>query len=197
MSSKDLKVAGILSLAWMIVAGAESVGSAQPGAAHPSVQPARGAWISWRKDDEDLLELRRVNLSVNPLGPAIGLYSASLAVAVSQHLALRGDFSTFDMDDDVQFGDNDPNDSNFTEVGVGLTFYPRHTFQGLFIEPGVITRRFGGDSTLTGPQLLVGWHWSFSNGFNVAAAIGGVLDLDMEGESENPLNGTFRVGYAF
>lgn len=201
------KGARALALASLAITAASSTGSAQPAppsaapqmpatsvatatsSVNPPSQPAQSGSPSQRP------RLRRVNLSVSPLGPAIGLYSASLAVAMSRHLALRGELSIFNMYD-VEIGDNDPNESNFTEYGLGLAIYQRRTFQGPFIEPGVITRQFRHGTTLTGPQLLAGWHWSFSNGLNVAAAIGAVIDLDTEGEDENPINGFFRVGYA-
>ena len=60
--------------------------------------------------------------------------------------------------------------------------------------------------TFIGPEVLVGWHWTFDSGFNVAAAIGATRNMtarttDAYGEDDgwhDPMpTGYMRVGYAF
>jgi hypothetical protein len=50
-------------------------------------------------------------------------------------------------------------------------------YDGFFFEPGV--RVFGGQSTdinsgsmFYGPQTMLGWHWIWDSGFNIALAAG-------------------------
>lgn len=145
---------------------------------------------------------RRTNLSTNPIGWMLGIYGVSLSYGISSHLAVRGDVNYFDpIGDDGVTG---------YEVGAGLPIYFRRTYSGLFLEPGAIIRRFsdeGGnfddDNTTVGPQILVGWHWMWDSGLNVAAAFGvgrnwSQDDTESDYDDEEPfVNGYLRFGYAF
>jgi hypothetical protein len=100
------------------------------------------------------------------------------------------------------------------ELGVGVPIYFRRTYQGVFLEPGIILRRSWSDyddyddspDTEAGPQILVGWHWTWDSGLNVAAAIGAGRDIAgcqseceyyEENDEEPFVNGYLRFGYAF
>ena len=54
-----------------------------------------------------------------------------------------------------------------------------------------------------GPQVLVGWHWSWDSGLNVAAAFGAGRNIAAEDNSEDFdsdeifANGYLRFGYQF
>lgn len=150
--------------------------------------------------------LRRTNLSINPVGLLMDIYSASLSFAISDRVAIRGDISRYQSEDlDA-----------FTEAGIGLPLYLHHAYDGLFVEPGFITREWSDGDETRGPQMLVGWHVSYDSGWNMAAAIGlgrdlavrehlddtpdglyGTRDYESSEADEVFFNGYFRVGYAF
>ena len=89
------------------------------------------------------------------------------------------------------------------EVGVGVPIYFRRTYQGVFLEPGIISRRFDSEGetvvTAAGPQMLVGWHWTWDSGLNVAIAGGLGRNWSTDSEYEEKIfgNGYLRFGYAF
>jgi hypothetical protein len=150
---------------------------------------------------------KKTIISTNPLGWIYGAYGVSVSHALNDHIAVRGDvnyLSNF-LDDDV----------TGLEVGVGAPIYFRRTYQGVFLEPGLISRRLsqscggcsssGGDTmetaTTFGPQMLIGWHWTWDSGLNVAVA-GGVgrnwsSSDSALGEEKLFGNGYLRFGYAF
>ena len=145
---------------------------------------------------------RRTNISTNPIGWMLGIYGLSLSYGISDHLAVRGDVNYFDP-----IGDDD---AKGYELGAGLPIYFRRTYSGLFLEPGAIIRRFSDssgefddDNTTIGPQILVGWHWMWDSGLNVAAAFGvgrnwSQEDTESDYDDEEPfVNGYLRFGYAF
>lgn len=139
---------------------------------------------------------RKWNVSTNPVGLVVGSYGASLSYAFSEHIALRGDLNYYDPVESDESG---------FEVGIGAPIYLRKMYSGLFLEPGVISRKLssGGESTTeVGPQVLVGYHWYWDSGFNVAVAagVGRNWSADDEGEAAEPElfpNGYLRFGYAF
>ena len=136
---------------------------------------------------------KRPTLMANPIGPMFGLYSVSLSYALSQRVAIRGDVSIGEADN-----------KSGMELGVGFPIYFKKMYSGFFLEPGLIVRSYsdesydGGDSVV-GPQMLVGWHWSWDSGLNVSAAFGAGRDLkDETGYGDIAFaNGYFRVGYLF
>jgi hypothetical protein len=147
---------------------------------------------------------KRTNISTNPIGWMLGSYGVSVSYGLNDHIALRGDVNYISnyLDDD----------STGMEVGVGAPIYFRRTYQGVFLEPGFISRRFESrdwcdfDCTSTtsttvttaGPQMLVGWHWTWDSGLNVAIAGGVGRNWASEDSYDKVFpNGYLRFGYAF
>jgi hypothetical protein len=158
----------------------------------------RGTPVPVGEHNEYYYRYRRINLSTNPLGWMLGIYGVSASYGLTNHIALRGDVNYFDFlgGDETGF-----------EFGAGLPIYFRRTYSGVFLEPGFIVRQFGeeqNDITTLGPQVLVGWHWMWDSGLNLAIAAGvGRNWSDEESEftdydEEEPfVNGYLRFGYAF
>jgi hypothetical protein len=200
-------------LASAILAGAAGTAVAQPStAAAPGEAPQTHDWnevnhvngqlVPVGETNSYLKDYRRTNISSNPIGWMVGFYGISASYGINNHVAIRADANYIS-----------PVDSNLTmtEIGIGAPLYLRRTYQGAFIEPGLIVRHSeyddGGDyhedgETTVGPQVLFGWHWTWDSGFNVAMAAGLGRDLSDEGDDEYAsddvfFNGYFRVGYAF
>jgi hypothetical protein len=197
-------------LASALLAGAAGTAVAQPSTtAAPGEAPQTHDWnevnhvngqlVPVGETNSYLKDYRRTNISSNPIGWMVGFYGISGSYGINEHVAIRADANYIR-----------PVDSNFemVELGVGAPLYLRRTYQGAFIEPGLIYRHSestyegGSDSSTTvGPQVLFGWHWTWDSGFNVAAAAGLGRDLsDSEEEYDSEevfFNGYFRVGYAF
>ncbi|HVV84351.1 MAG TPA: DUF3575 domain-containing protein [Kofleriaceae bacterium] len=153
------------------------------------------------------LSYKRTNISTNPIGWIYGSYGVSVSYGVNNHVALRADVNYLSsyLDEDV----------TGMEVGVGVPLYFRRTYQGPFLEPGFISRRFeskdcgclesesaGGSSSETsttyGPQMLVGWHWTWDSGLNIAVAGGVGRNWGSQDEYNKIFpNGYLRFGYAF
>jgi hypothetical protein len=169
-----------------------------------------------------LYEFKRTIISTDPLGWIIGMYGISGSYAIDDHIAIRGELDYI----------SPPSDSGgatetIVEADVGLPIYFRRTYQGAFLEPGLVMRHTettspvynsssGGytsgtttDSTdAFGPQVLVGWHWTWESGLNIAVAAGVGRNLnykqtyDQYGYASNSgdpyiANGYLRFGYAF
>jgi Protein of unknown function (DUF3575) len=147
---------------------------------------------------------KRTNVSTNPIAWMYGSYGLSVAYGLNNHIAVRGDLNYIDG----LFGSN----SKGVEIGVGLPIYFRRTYQGVFLEPGFISRQSsytcdscsasGADTSDTvstyGPQMLVGWHWTWDSGLNVAVAGGIGRNWASENDYDEVLpNGYLRFGYAF
>jgi hypothetical protein len=107
-------------------------------------------------------------------------------------VAIRGDIN-YMAPDDFTTG---------AELGIGRPLYFRRTYQGPFVEPGVIMRSFSSDASTAntaGPQMLVGWHWTYESGWNLAIAlgVGRNFSSSSNGSDSEPFpNGYFRIGYA-
>ncbi len=201
----------LLSIA-LLAAFATTV-SAQPSTADaPTAQThgwndvshINGQLVPVGESNSYVKEFRRTNVSTNPIGLITGFYGLSASYAINNHVAIRGDVNYYR-----------PIETDMTgfELGIGAPIYLRRTYQGAFIEPGLIVRRTqsegayeSGASTTVGPQVLFGWHWTWDSGLNVAAAFGAGRDMvdDSEpsdeyssDESDLFVNGYFRVGYSF
>jgi hypothetical protein len=152
---------------------------------------------------------QHTNIAVDPFGPFVGYYDASITHAISQNIAVSGSLAVWTMENGSHTG--------YQATG-SLPIFFRRTFSGPYLEPGLITRSSSysdpyacsgcaSDSTSHswfGPELLFGWQWTFDSGLNIAMAAGvakratdSSSDMTTSSSSGNEANGYFRVGYAF
>jgi hypothetical protein len=168
-----------------------------------NVNHINGQLVKVGEKGDYLIKFKKTNVATNPIGYLFGFYGLSVSHALSNHVALRLDANLFNIEDTSGY-----------EFGVSLPIYFRRTYSGPFFEPGLITRGFrdnydyaydcydcGSDTeTMTGPEMLFGWHWIFDSGLNVAMAFGAARDLssdDMDYDVDVQPAGYFRIGYAF
>jgi hypothetical protein len=141
------------------------------------------------------------NFSLNPVGLTMGWYSASLSYKIHPNLVLRGDAELIAPVDTETLG---------FEVGVGAPIFLRRAYDGPFVEPGFALRKVDwtdedGHERHTeqyGPQVLLGYSWTWDSRLTASIALGGGRNLSDQGDgvdkaSSNFLNGYFRVGYSF
>ena len=167
------------------------------------VSHVNGTLVKVGERGDYLYKFKKTNIATNPIGLLVGLYDFSVTHALSQNLALSG--SIMHVDDE------------FTQFAATMPIYFKRTYSGPFIEPGLLVRSekrysydcydcsYGGGyygeemtSSWTGPQMLLGWHWTFDSGLNLAAAFGVAKRLNSDNDyNETEANGYFRVGYAF
>ncbi len=174
-----------------------------------NVNHINGQLVPVGQENDYLKKYKRWNVSTNPLGWIWGSYGVSVSYGLNQNIAIRGDVNYYSPP-----GQNSDYKVSGVEVGVGLPIYFRRTYQGLFLEPGIISRTFKdsyscdgcsstGETTNTtfGPQVLVGWHWTWSSGLNFAIAAGAGRNWSAKdteyGSDEVFPNGYMRFGYAF
>lgn len=154
------------------------------------------------------LSYPRFNISTNPMGMIVGSYGVSVSYSLGRNVALRADLNYFNEFDSSKEG---------FEVGAGVPIYFRKVYSGLFLEPGVMVRRStidleslgeeetqrSGSATRVGPQVLVGYHWIWDSGLNIAVAAGvgrnfnAEDDAPFDNDEELFANGYLRIGYAF
>ncbi|MBK7535933.1 MAG: hypothetical protein IPI49_11340 [Myxococcales bacterium] len=151
-----------------------------------NVSHVNGTPVPVGERNDYLIKFKRTIISANPIAWMVEIYGVSVSVALSNNVAIHGDITAFGNEG--------------TELSVGVPIYLRRTFQGPFLEPGLLTRTFDGSEESTGPIMLLGWHWMYESGFNLAAAFGLGRDLSDSDEysSDQPFPaGYMRVGYAF
>lgn len=145
----------------------------------------------------DSHKFRPVNIAVNPIGLIVGMYGVSVSVAVTEQIAIRGEFTAYNLVD---------SESSGTELDVGVPFYFKKMYSGFFVEPGIMYRSmdsgYGDADVEFGPQALVGWHWSWDSGFNVVVAGGAGRNFNSQedewgGSNTLFVNGYFKVGKQF
>ena len=196
MSFHKLSVLGSL-LFFTSVAQAQSDGPPPPPPAPGTVSQINGIPIKVGERNEYVYTFKPWNVSANPIGWIMGIYGVSLSYGFHPNVAIHADVTYYN-----------PIDSDYSamEVSAGLPIYFRRTYQGIFLEPGLVVRTPSDDSVgserVFGPQALVGWHWTWDSGFNVAAAIGAGRNLShtSDGESSGEelfVNGYLRFGYSF
>lgn len=173
-----------------------------------NVSHINGTLVPVGEKNQYLLEQKRkLNISTNPIGWMFGFYGVSASYALSNNIAIRGDVNVFSLDGTKGY-----------EYGISLPIYFKRTYQGPFLEPGIIARGFSNtydsscydcssydsnDDSMVGPEILFGWHWSFDSGLNVAAAFGAARNMnakmDQYGSTTDEVTpaGYFRIGYAF
>ncbi len=175
----------------------------------PNLSTIHGQLVPVGEHNEYKYRFRPFNLSTNPIGAMLGLYSISASYGISQNVALRADFTYADP---IDRGGG--SSKTWTQMGVSAPIYLRRTYQGAFVEPGFVSRETqrhedytGAPTTATttemGPEVLVGWHWTWDSGLNIAFAFGAGRNLKYDEKndsySNDPLiyDGYLRVGYAF
>ncbi len=151
---------------------------------------------------EDRSRAETTFVGVNPIGWLGGWFGFGVTHRVHDRAAIHVDAAS--VSNDFAHG---------WEVIAGVPLYVSGAFDGPFVEPALIARRArsgffcdGGpecpSENLTGPALMLGWHWTYDPGFSVAAAVGGAYDV---GDSVEPmleigagieLTAYLRVGYA-
>ncbi len=137
--------------------------------------------------NEYLYEFRKTMISANPVAWMFEIYGISISHALSDNIALHGDITLYSGDM-----------GNGTEMSLGLPIYLRRAYQGPFCEPGVLMRRSERDGSAFGPQVLLGWQWTYDSGWSLAVAGGVARDVSGNDEyTELMPNGYVRMGYAF
>ncbi len=167
-----------------------------------NVSHINGTLVKVGEKSDYIIKYRKLNISTNPIGWIVGIYGVSASYALGQNVAIRGDANYFSMDNERGY-----------EVGVSAPIYFRRVYSGPFIEPGIVARGFenvndyaydcydcssSSGSTLVGPEMLFGWHWTFDSGLNIAAAFGAARNMsgDANSSSDPEPVGYFRIGYA-
>ncbi len=198
---------GAVAPAPVVAAPSAAPIAAGPGAIDPDVSQINGHPVPVGTHNEYRYSFRKTNIAVNPIGWMIGIYGVSASHALSNNIAIRGDVTAY-VD---AFGDSG---ESGVEVGLSAPIYLRRTYQGPFVEPGILVRSMndnncydayssssgcGSTASQMGPQILVGYHVSYDSGFNMAAAFGVQRDLNASSEYGDDIlpAGYFRVGYAF
>jgi hypothetical protein len=173
-----------------------------------NVSNINGQLVKVGESNEYLKSYKKWNVSTNPVGMMLGYYGLSVSYAINDNIAVRADVNYMNpLGNDYVTG---------VEVGVGVPIYFRRTYQGLFLEPGFVSQTFSattcpdggcsasGDSsdtiTMFGPQMLVGWHWSWDSGLNFALAAGAGRNWGKSNDWNDPgvfPNGYMRFGYEF
>lgn len=163
-----------------------------------NVSHINGTPIKYGERGDYLIKHKTTNLAVNPFGLFFGMYDLSATHAVSQNLAISGALTAID--------------NEFVQLSATVPLYFRRVFSGPFLEGGLLYRSSrqdmsyagcidcstGGDSWV-GPQLMLGWHWTFDSGLNLAFAAGVAKRMNNQNEYGDNAEGNayFRVGYAF
>ena len=141
--------------------------------------------INLHKEEHEL-----INITTNPIGWIFGFYGVSLSIAMSNHFAFRGDGNVFSV-----------NNWSGYEIGASISMYPRRVYNGVFLEPGLVFRKLEynyNPAMVVGPEIMLGWHWKFGWGFNIAAALGATYSLTENiGRNRVQPAGYFRIGCAF
>jgi hypothetical protein len=176
---------------------ADAAAGAPPAPTDKTYSSINGQLVPVGEHNLYTYEFPRWNLSLNPVGWVLGSFGASVSYGFHDNVAARLDVNYFNQVDGNEKG---------IELGAGLPIYFRRTYQGVFLEPGVIYRR-GTDAempgaapvTTMGPQVLLGWHWMWDSGLNVAAAIGLGRNFSATSSTEAKVfgNAYLRFGYAF
>jgi hypothetical protein len=200
-----------LSIAALSLSAVASTASAQPSTEAPAstsgeVSKVDGQIVPVGEQNRYEYDYKKWNVSTNPLGLLLGSYGVSASYAINQRIAIRGDVNYYDP----------VGDSSLTgfEVGVGAPIYFKKMYNGLFLEPGVVVMHakdseVDESATLVGPQALVGYHWYWDSGLNVALAFGvgrnfntgssddGDRSTELSDKADVFANGYLRFGYAF
>ena len=171
-----------------------------------NVSHINGTPVKVGERNDYLYGYKKLNIAMNPFGPFWGYYDGSISYGLTQNIAFSASLSGWS---------ENSGDHTGYQATVSLPIYFRRTYSGPFVEPGLIMRSTttndyydcydctGGTTSNTnswaGPELLMGWHWSFDSGLNLVWAAGVAKHAtDSMSSSDSPdVNAYFRVGYAF
>lgn len=161
----------------------------------PAIAPApleQPRPLTYRPREVPSAPMRPVAFGLNnPIGWYRGAIGASLYVGLSQHLAIRANFSRYghyemleDVASAVGGGDGVSYRGRVIDYGVGLVHYSTRRWEGFMLEAGVLLRdrairdrdffeeRVVKNWTLTyAARGMIGWSWRIGPAF-VAAAVG-------------------------
>ena len=156
------------------------------------VEHINGQLVKVGEKTEYLKANKKYMIGANPAGWLVGMYGVSGWLTLHNNVALKGDFTLYDLIDDGGEG---------LELSVSTPLYLKRVYQGFFIEPGLMHRTIDSYEE-TGIQLLMGWQRTWDSGFSVVAAAGPVrlfgTQEDEWGDDESiSFNGYFRIGYGF
>lgn len=178
------------------------------------VNHVNGQLVKVGESNEYLKTFRKTNISSNPLGWMVGFFGVSASHAITDNIAVRGDLNYVNPVGDSDF--------EFWEADVTVPLYLKRTYQGAFLEPGVMIRgtrethssyednfddqgnwisttetKSTETDVVAGPQVMFGWHASWDSGFNVAAAFGVGRDLSSDDDTDeyDDDEGVFVNGY--
>ncbi len=195
----------LLALATVATTLLASTAHAQPSSTEPGekrgLSQINGAPIKVGEHSQYYYEYTKWNISGNPIGPIFNMYSLAVTRAVSSHVAFSGEVSIFvDSSSDEYDYDN-----SWSQLSLTAPIYFKQMHQGFYLEPGVLIRSSArsqydsyDDGDTFGPQLLVGWHWTWDSGMNAQFAFGAGNNLNRSASHEKTFaNGYFRVGYTF
>ena len=193
-----------------------------PAVAQPVAQPApqnedwnnvshiNGQLVKVGEKHEYLIRFKKSNISANPFGPFWGYYDAAYSYGINQNLAITASISGYSKSDSYDASYS----HTMLQVTASMPIYLRRTFDGPFMEPGLIYRTSSTGSSdsmdtqsWVGPELLFGWHWNFDSGLNISWAVGPAKHMsDNNTNSQGyydtssdkvDFNGYFRFGYNF
>jgi len=151
----------------------------------------------------DAPRTERTFVATNPVGLVIGQAAISVSRAVHERVAIRVDGIL--IDNNVLRG---------ASASASVAVYVARVFDGPFVEPGFMVRHgrskflcdgssMCGAEGLTGPQLMIGWQWTFGPGVSIAAAVGAIYDLGdhsdflIDPDSGLAPTGSVNTGFAF
>ncbi len=194
------KFALLASLSLAAVALSSTARAADVKAEADQVNTLNGQLVEVGDRNKFILSYKPWNVSTNPLGLMYGSYALSVSRAVSDSVALRADLEY--LNDYMSTGM-----SGFGAVA-GVPIYFKKMYDGFLLEGGFRYQNFNKDNvslSYYGPQVLVGWHWIWDSGWNIAAAFGMGRIWASATDSQNETDkvsgtlpaGYLRVGYAF
>ncbi len=164
-----------------------------------NVSHINGTPIKVGERGDYLIKHKQTNISANPFGLFFGMYDLAATRALSQNVAVTAAFTAID--------------GEFFQLSATVPLYFRRVFSGPFLEGGLLYRGTMRDDmtyadcfdcsssseSWAGPQLMLGWHWTFDSGLNLAFAAGVAKRMNNTNEYGDDTEGNayFRVGYAF
>lgn len=149
-----------------------------------NVSHINGVPIKVGERGDYLIKHKKTNISANPFGLFFGMYDLAVTHALAQNVGATAAITAFDDD--------------FFQLSATVPLYFRRVFSGPFLEGGLLYRTSESDEW-AGPQLMLGWHWTFDSGLNLAFAAGVAKRMTNQSEygEDTEGNAYFRVGYAF